>query len=758
MTSEAVNRKTYRVSVRALAEFNQIQGSLIATDRPGPSALEGQQVHRITQVSRQKHYRAEFPVRLNWACRDFDIQLSGRIDGVFEDGIEEIKSTRVPIEELSDEAKQLNRLQANLYAALYSLSTGHADRICSRLSYVHAQTLKEQTDDQWLSQAEAVDLLTTCCAHYEDWLDKFHRHQHKRAGLLNAMNFPYPQLRVSQRQMAENVYRACRTKRHLCVEAPTGTGKTLAALFPALKAASSQQVQSIYFLTMKTTGQQAATTALEKLDPERELTSVSLGARKRLCLNSESVCDGEYCNYAKDYFKKRQALRHKLFSRNHWSFEQLKTLGTDNEVCPYYLSQDWAIWADIVIGDMNYIYDTTATQPYLLKEINNQAIILIDEGHNLIDRGRMMFSCEFKGEELQMLMARVPAAMKKPLQKIQKQLREYCLNTTVELSDTAPDALVNALRNFNAESAALLRENPSYEPNQLWQEFIFTSARFVRLHELANKEDFTWRVRGGKPAERKIELLCLNPAKLLKQKHCCANNVIAFSATFTPWHFSNQMNGLQAAVTQQLASPFKPEQFRVFIANDVSTRFKDKTALPQALNGTLKRIVSNNRNSMVFFSSYQQLNSCSSELPENEKIIIQQRSLTTEEREALINRFRTETGLTLLTVLGGVFAEGIDLPEEQLSEVVVVGTGLPQLNTVNNEIKQRLLNSGLNGFEFAYLFPGLQKVLQAAGRCVRTEQDYGSILLIDDRFEDYFHRGWLPEHWQVSIGSLKNWD
>lgn len=749
--------KKYRISVRALAEFNQVQGSLTATERPGPSALEGQQVHRLTQASRQKDYRAEVAVNFTWVCREFDIQLTGRIDGVFENGIEEIKSTRIPVDELSSEAKYLNRLQTNLYAALFFLNYDCRDQICSRLSYVHAQTLKEQTEDQLLSRSEALDLLINCIARYERWVRSFHEQSKERSSFLNELAFPYPQMRPSQRQMAESVYKACRTKRNLCVEAPTGTGKTLAALFPALKAATSQQVQSIYFLTMKTTGQQAAGSALEKLDPDKQLTSVSLGARKRLCLNSESICDGEYCKYAKDYFQKREAQRHKLFAREHWSFDQLKLLGINNEICPYYLSQDWAIWADVVIGDLNYLYDTTATQPYLLKEINNQAITLIDEGHNLIDRGRMIFSSQFCGEDLQSLLAEVPPAIKKPLQRIQKQLREYCASQTDELSNTAPEALIGALRNFIAESGSLLRENHAYQPSLLWQEFIFSSARFTRLHELANEQDFVWRVTDGKPAARKIELLCLNPSELLKQKHECANNVVAFSATLTPWHFSNEMNGMKSAVTQQLASPFNSEQFNVYIANDVSTRFRDKAELPSLLRSTLENILANNNNSMVFFSSYQQLYSCTNTLAESSRAIIQQRNLSTEERDSLLNRFRTEQGLTLFTVLGGVFAEGIDLPKEQLSEVVIVGTGLPQINRVNNEIKQRLQSSGMNGFEFAYLFPGLQKVLQAAGRCVRTEQDIGNILLVDDRFQEYYMKGWLPSHWQVSVGPLKSW-
>jgi DNA excision repair protein ERCC-2 len=517
-------------------------------------------------------------------------------------------------------------------------------------------------------------------------------------------------------------------------------------------------IQSLFFLTMKTTGKVAAKDAIENLDPNKELATVFLSAKHRLCLNEDTVCDGEFCPYAKDYFSKRQAIREQLFSRQHWHDDALKKLGTDHQICPYYLSQDWAVWADIIVGDINYIYDTTAVQPYLLKEINNRATVLIDESHNLIDRGRMIYSAEFDGNSIQQLLKETPKAIQKKLRKIQSKMRKVCQEHDAQLSTHLPNSFCQALKDFIAQSPVLLRESPQYTPTDDWQNFIFSCARFSRLNELANTVDFRWRYHDGKPHERRIELLCLSPSKLLEDKHNLVNNVVAFSATLKPWKYSNQLNGLPTAVISELPSPFQPQQYQVYIANDVSTRYRDRVDLPKQLINTLEKVTKSDKNSMVFFSSYQQLNNCTKALPESDTTLIQQSDWTNEMRDKVLAQFKNERGITLMTVLGGVFSEGIDLPGSQLETVVIVGPGLPQVNDVNNAIKDRMNQQQFPGFDFAYVFPGIQKVLQAAGRCVRSEQDNGHILLIDDRFLEYQRQQWLPSFWEIKSGPLNLWN
>jgi len=750
MTTES----RYKVSVRALADFCQDSGDLISSYRPSPSAFEGQQTHKLTQQKRNEHYKAETSLSFTWQNPTFEIKISGRADGTFPEGVEEIKTTRVNPDELPESARELHRAQAKLYGAMYALSTDTPNDIEIHNTYVHPQTLKEWTFYETINKQELIDFLVNCCIQYESWLSQVHLHHIATQQFTNELKFPFSSMRSAQRQMAESVYKACRLGRNLTIEAPTGTGKTLAAIFPALKSMSGKNIHSLFFLTMKTTGQVAAIEALEQLDPKHELSIVSLAAKNRMCLSSDSPCDGEFCPYAKDYFNKRNKVKHKLFNKTAWTADTLTQLAEENMICPYYLSQDWAIWADVIIGDINYIYDTTAVQPYLLKEIDNQATILIDESHNLIDRGRMIFSTRFYGSELQELIHQCPKAIQKRLRRIQTKLRDTCRGQSAALVYEPPVSLVQTMRDFIAESPVLLRENPTFEPSNLWQEFIFTCARFVRLHELADPGDFCWRFTDGKPDGRKAELICLNPAKLLMSKHNLVNNVVAFSATLKPWTYSNQLNGLQHAITEELPSPFLAEQSQVFIARDISTRFKDRESLPIKLKDTLAKVTNSSKNSMVFFSSYQQLRSCVSALTLPSKCIIQNSDWTNIEREELLKRFKTDSELTLFTVLGGVFSEGIDLPGVQLEQVIIVGPGLPQVNETNNAVRNLMDSQGLPGFDFAYVFPGLQKVLQAAGRCVRTENDVGSIILIDDRFEQYRQNGWLPVHWSIKYGYL----
>lgn len=740
----------FRVSVRALADFCLSEGDLVSGFRVTPSALEGREIHGLAQQQRGADYRAEVPIEWRWQQRDFDLTIGGRIDGVWPGGVEEIKSCRVPPEELPDSTRALNRLQAQLYAGLWALRNVDVETWTVRLSYIHSQTQQQWTVDETHTRLDLIDQLMAALARYDAWLQRLLAHRNQRDAALNQLQFPYPTMRAVQRQMAETVYKAQAMHRQTLIEAPTGTGKTLASLFPALKALGEGHHQGVYYLTMKTTGQPLVLETIDQLQlAEGQLNSVNLHAKERLCLSPDTPCDGALCPYAKDYFGKRQRLRERLFERNRWDAATLSELGEAEQICPYYLSQDWALWADVVIGDVNYLYDTTAVQPYLLKEIDNQVAVLIDESHNLIDRGRAMYSAEFNGETLETLFKTAPEGIRKALQPVRTALRKVQPEQP-GLSDQAPDVLVQALRTWLQESARLLREAAFWEPPPQWQQLVFAAARFNRIHELAEPHDFCWRYTTGSPTERRVETLCLNPARLLREKHRLVNSVAAFSATLAPWHYSQSMTGLSEAVPLSLVSPFRPAQFQVTLVTDVSTRFRDRQQLPAQIVPLIQAFRQQTPgNALVFFSSYRQLADCEAQLATDPGVIAQRRETTLLERLALLDRLRTERGLMVLAPLGGVLGEGVDLPGDALTGVLVVGPGLPQVNDLNDRIRRALDADGQPGFDFAYRFPGLHKVLQAAGRCVRNESDRGDIWLLDDRFADYHANGWLPPHWTI---------
>ncbi|PTY38016.1 hypothetical protein BGP77_16300 [Saccharospirillum sp. MSK14-1] len=743
-------RARFKVSVRALADFCLAEGDLVSGFRVTPSALEGREIHGLAQKKRPGHYRAEQKVELLWQQPEFDLIVGGRIDGVWPDGIEEIKSCRVPPEELPDSTRALNRLQAQLYAGLWAVQHSEPEQWIVRLSYIHSQTQQEWPQDETHTRLDLVDQLMAALARYDAWLKRLLRHRRERDVALNQLSFPFATMRPVQRQMAETVYKAQATHRQTLIEAPTGTGKTLAALFPALKALGENHHQGVYYLTMKTTGQPLVLETVEQLAiDEGSLNTVNLHAKDRLCLSPDTPCDGALCPYANDYFGKRQRLRERLFDRNRWDSATLKELGEAEQICPYYLSQDWALWADLVVGDINYLYDTTAVQPYLLKEIDNQVAVLIDESHNLIDRGRAMYSAELTGAVVEAVRQKAPESIKQSLRPVRDALRR-CQPEVPGLSDQAPDALVQSLRTWLQASARLLRESPFWEPPPEWQRLIFDAGRFIRIHELSDPRDFCWRYAQGKPAERGVETLCLNPARLLSEKHQLVNSVAAFSATLAPWHYSQTMTGLAEAVPLALESPFQAEQFQVTLVTDVSTRFRDRQSLPQQIVPLIQAFrQSTPGNALVFFSSYRQLADCEMQLADDPGVIAQRRETTLLERLALLDRLRTERGLMVLAPLGGVLGEGVDLPGDALTGVLVVGPGLPQVNELNDRIRGVLDADGQPGFDFAYRFPGLHKVLQAAGRCVRNESDRGDIWLVDDRFRQYQQNGWLPPHWTV---------
>jgi DNA excision repair protein ERCC-2 len=756
--SVTTSRSVFKINVRALADFCQTSGDLISQFRASPSSLEGQFSHRYIQQKRPPPYQPEVSVHLNWQDQEFDLVVSGRIDGITALGVEEIKTTRVPPSEIPETAKALNLSQAKLYAGMVAAKNPQQDRFEVRLCYVHPQTLQEWPEVHWFSAEELIDYLVECCTRYGDWLALKVRHNHKLTPWLKDLGFPFGNMRPEQRLMAESVYKSSVTRRHLAVEAPTGTGKTLAALFPALKAMGRQPIDSIFYLSMKNTGQEAAWSSLKLTDPDAVINAVQLSAKDNYCLSKETPCDGQYCKFANQYFEKRAKLRTQLFDQTHWTAESITDFGKEHEICPYYLSQDWAIWADLIIGDLNYIYDTTAVQPYLLKEIDNRATVLIDEAHNLIDRGRMIYSTEFNGESLHKLRLQCPERIKKTLTKIQSALRSCCKDKNLIIESEPPLALIQQARQFVSDSATLLREESNFEPPIEWQQFIFLCSRFVRLSELANDNDFIWRYHDGKPKERKVELLCLNPASLLEQKHNLVNNVVAFSATLTPARYSLTLNGLTSAIFQTLPSPFSTAQHQVSIVDDISTRFSDRQSLAENIRPLLQSYCGSKKNTWVFFSSYVQLNNCIKLLNLDPRAhLVQTPHWSQDDKTELLARFRTERGITLFCVLGGVFSEGVDLPGEQLEQVIIIGPGLPQVNDINNRIKDSLSKQGLPGFDYTYMYPGLQKVLQAAGRTVRTHSDVGEIILVDDRFKKYWQQGLLPSYWQVKIRSIRDW-
>ncbi|WP_028671620.1 ATP-dependent DNA helicase [Saccharospirillum impatiens] len=746
-------RPAFRISVRALAEFCLDDGDLVSSFRASPSALEGRETHQLTQARRAPGYRPEQSVSLDWYHPDFDLTLSGRIDGAWSDGIEEIKSLRITPDELPGSAQALNQRQAQLYAALWALPRPNQTLWTVRLCYVHSQTQQEWHQDEHWTRQDLLDRLIDHLSRYDLWLQQLHEHRQQRNQALAGAQFPFNQMRPAQRSMAETVYKAQALKRNALIEAPTGTGKTLAALFPSLKALGAGHHQGVYYLTMKNTGQPLVLDSVRALGlATTDLVTLNLQAKERLCLSPSTPCDGSVCPYARGYFSKRQSLRPAFLKQGIWDRTALIELGEQHQICPYYLSQDWAVWADLVVGDVNYLYDTTAVQPYLLREVDNRVAVLIDESHNLIDRGRAMFSASLSGRTLTALQEAAPANVQAALKPVRQALKR-CLNNRNGLSEHRPEALVLALRAWLQASARLLRDAPFWEPGPAWEGLIFEAGRFVRIDELAQPDDFCWRYQGSQGAstdDQRIEVLCLNPSRLLAQKHELVNSVAGFSATLTPWLYSMTMTGLADAVPQALPSPFQPEQFTVTLITDVSTRYRDRAGLKDAVLPLVQQFRTQTRgNALVFFSSYQQMSGVFDAFADDPTVLAPTRDATLLERLALLDRLRTEQGLMVMAPLGGVLGEGIDLPGDALTGVMVVGPGLPQVNEFNNRIRHALERQGQPGFDFAYRYPGLHKVLQAAGRCVRTETDHGDIWLVDDRFAEYYHNGWLPPHWQV---------
>jgi DNA excision repair protein ERCC-2 len=756
---------TYVVAVRALCEFTARRGDLDLRFTPAPTSLEGMAGHVTVAGRRANGYETE--ITLTGTHRGLTVR--GRADGFdpAANRLEEVKTHRGDLERMPANHRTLHWAQALVYGHLLCRTRGLAE-LTVALVYFEIGNQKETLLTQTHTARELEIFFVEQCERFLDWAVQEEAHCAARNAALGALQFPHGQFRSGQRELAVSVYRAARDGKPLMAQAPTGIGKTLATIFPLLKACGAQQIDRVFFLTAKTPGRALALDAIETLHRSAAsrgaplpLRTLELVARDKACEHPDKACNGESCPLARGFYDRLDSARGAALAGPRLDRAAVRAAALAHEVCPYYLAQELARWADVVIGDYNYYYDSSAML-YALTQINQWRVgVLVDEAHNLLDRARRMYTASLDQAAFRLARKTAPASLRKPLERIQREWSavKRAQTDTYQVYADIPGKLLSAAQNLIGAVTDQLAEAPlSIDEASL--RFFFDAMHFVALAEQFGEHsifDVTLTTDRYAPRNKTSATLCVRnviPAPFLAPRYAAARTTVMFSGTLSPHHFYRDTLGLPGQTEWlDVEGPFRAEQLEVRVAGNVSTRWRDRErSLAPIVDLIAKQYAAQPGNYLGFLSSFEYLQRVVELMRERHPdlpVWTQEPAMDEAARDAFLARFRTMNQGVGFAVLGGAFAEGIDLVGQQLIGAFIATLGLPQMNDVNEQMRRTMDARFGNGYDYMYLYPGLQKVVQAAGRVIRTEQDQGVVHLIDDRYRRPEVRRLLPRWWQV---------
>ena len=753
-----------KIAVRDLVQYvlrgGDLQFEFLGSTRP----VDAVRAHQKIQKSRPEAYQAEVPISYQFETDLFTLTIGGRIDGVLSavDGpiIEEIKTTSRKLDYFDQNEEPLHWGQLKAYAYMYA-AQHDLENIDAQLVYyqIDSGRIKELKRSFSLEELEAF--FTDLVHRYLEWASTIANWGRIRNESIRKLEFPFGIYRPGQRTMAVAVYRFIKNEGQLLVQAATGIGKTIAAVFPAVKAVGEGLSTKIFYLTARTTGRTVAEKALDQLRANGlKIKALTITAKDKICFSPDSACHPDECEFAKGHFDRiDDALRY-IFQQDAFTREVIIEASRTHRVCPFEFSLELSLWADIIICDYNYAFDPRVYLRRFFQEEKGDYTFLIDEAHNLVDRSREMYSAEiFKQPVLD-----VRRALKDDLPQIYRCLgkinawlvkaRKQCEESgPARAEKSAPDDLFPLLRKFLYLTESWLTKNIKAKFREELLELFFSIHGFLRV---AEQYDDSYATCYEKlKTNLKIKLFCIDPSPHLSQALTRCRSAVFFSATMAPMNYFKTILGCdEDAGHLILPSPFPKENLGIFVSERVSTLFRhrDRTKM-DVLKSILNLVERRKGNYLLFFPSYVYLQMVyelfQKECPNTDNIV-QAPAMTEVERDKFLERFSQDNPQTLVgfAVMGGIFGEGIDLVGKRLCGAAIVGVGLPAISLENDLIRE-YFNRELNaGFEFAYLYPGINRVLQAAGRVIRTEKDRGVILLIDQRYGTHRYKSLLPQNWE----------
>jgi DNA excision repair protein ERCC-2 len=760
--------KQTKISVRNLVEFILRRGSIDNRKKSSHTALEGAKIHRRLQKEAGEEYQKEVYLKTEVDLEELTLIVEGRADGVFQKEemyyIDEIKTSEIRFEDLDESQVELFFHQARVYGYLYSLANDLSE-ITLQLTYFQTteELITRKTEYQTRQQLDAFfqDLV----AAYKEWVIFKENWRTVRNASLMALKFPHDRYRKGQRELAVAAYKTIRTKQKLFIEAPTGIGKTVSTLFPALKAVGEEEGERIFYLTAKTITRQVAQDALTAFaEVGGETKSVTLTAKDKICFLDETTCNPDQCQYANGYYDRiNEGLWDLLNHENHITREVIETYAKKHTLCPFELSLDVSLWCDVIIGDYNYLFDPTVyLRRFFEGEKNEDHLFLIDEAHNLVSRSRAMYSAELSYEKTKQIKKLIPTEFKKLRRGINKLIKEFKKIEDIAIGDNweyhhqkAPaESLTKAGFLLSEKIQEWLAEFPEHPLQEQMLPYYFELSHFLKISEFYDDHYETTIERTYR--DMIVKAFCIDPSLFLENSLDKGRSSLLFSASFSPLSYYQDVLGGKESLAYRLPSPFPVENQKILITSYLETTYKKREqSLPKLVETIHQFVQSKVGNYFVFFPSYHYLDLAAEQFKENHpeiEVVIQDSVMNEEEREAFLERFQENPEKTLVgfCVLGGIFSEGIDLKGSRLIGSMIVGVGLPQINHEQELIKEYYDEKENLGFAYAYQLPGMNKVLQAAGRVIRDESDRGVVVLADRRFQSPQYQHLFPEHWRTA--------
>ncbi|WP_123042376.1 ATP-dependent DNA helicase [Cohnella candidum] len=753
---------TVRLSVRALVEYAHRSGDIETTGfRTVGSMTEGSRVHREVQQGYGEQDSKEVFLSSEIPYGDLLFVLEGRCDGLRVDAerivLEEIKSTVLDPRHIAENQYPVHWAQAGCYAYLYAKANG-LPKMRLRLVYVHVDSGERMVYERDASYNELEWEVKASIEAYVPYARMTLEQTRLRDESIAGLSFPFPAYRQGQRKLAGAVYKTIEEGVGLFAQAPTGIGKTVSVLFPAIKAVGQGLIRRFFYLTAKTTTRAAAEDTLSLLrDQGLHLQTVTLTAKEKVCFQEEVRCSKESCPFADGYYDRiNGAILDMLGNETLMTRPVIEEYARKHRVCPFEFSLDAAYAADALICDYNYVFDPRVSLKRLTGEGKKQAALLVDEAHNLVDRAREMFSAELVKSDFLALQREYKSAYP-GVHLAAKAINGHFIALRKDSGDRhriwkeTPAALLELAEDFVREAELALQQSET-APQPLLDAY-FAAQAFVRVGGMYDERYATYA--DVTKQDVRLKLLCLDPSELLRQTGKGYRSRVHFSATLTPAAYFMDMLGAEPDdYGLSVPSPFSPEQWDVSIV-PLSTRYADRERSIGPLVRLLKELPSTRPGKyFFFFPSYDYMNAVYEAFEADGppfRTLVQQSLMTEEERERFLSAFDEANPETLagFAVLGGVFSEGIDMAGDRLNGVVVVGVGLPQLGPEREALKRHFDESGKNGFDYAYVYPGINKVLQAGGRLIRTETDQGVLVLVDDRYRQARYQRLLPDEWKT---------
>ena len=764
---QEIQEEVVRISVRNLVEFILREGDL--DNRQGGTAdreamLLGGRIHRRIQRQMGSGYHAEVPLQMVVPCEKLKIVVEGRADGIIEEkdriAIDEIKGVLMDLE-MVKEPKMVHLAQAKCYACIYAKKR-NLDEIGVQMTYCQMETEEVKRFYQTYGCTELEKWFLNLVHQYEKWALFQIEWRKKRNASIRRVEFPFP-YREGQKDLVVSVYRSILRKKKLFIQAPTGVGKTIASVFPAVKAVGEGLANQIFYLTAKTITRTVAEKAFLTLKEQGlSYKVITLTAKEKICFCEKTECNPDACIYAKGHFDRvNDAVFDMLTHVDDMSRDQIEAYARKHTVCPFEMALDLSVWMDAVICDYNYVFDPNAHLKRFFGEgAKKEYLFLIDEAHNLVERGRSMYSASLCKEhilEVRKIVKTEDAKLTKALSGCNEQLLILKRECPGHALYSSVSHLVIRLMNVMSEVERFLEECRKEEIREQVLDLYFEIRDFLSIHEKLD-ENYMIYTELTEDGGFYVRLFCVNPAVNLSEYLNYGVCTVFFSATLLPIQYYKKLLSTQTDDYAVYAhTPFPEENRRVMIGTDVTTRYTRRSdEMYRKYAGYLLETVREKPgNYLAFFPSYRFLNDVYDAFQEMRKpeedlfCLVQDPGMTEEEREEFLNYFEEEREGTLLgfCVMGGIFSEGIDLTDEKLIGAWIIGTGLPQVCLERELLKQYFDEKGMSGFDYAYLYPGMNKVLQAAGRVIRTDTDQGMIFLLDDRFQMSQYRAVFPREW-----------